>query len=66
MTLADFAGTWEDMTIDEQRECLRALVEHLRVYEDHLELKLVFTPEVTLPLESGRKGRTKVDAKESG
>lgn len=64
--LDDFAITWDTMTLDEQRECLRSLVEYLKVYEDRLELKLVFMPEVVLPLESGRNRKSKADAKEVG
>jgi len=61
-TLLSFGATWEALTVDEQRELLRSLVECLDVYPGHMELKLVFAPAVTLSLDfqRGRKaGRAK-------
>jgi len=48
--LKDFDRVWEHLTIDEQREMLRALVEHLKVWKDKAELKLVLMPPVEIPL----------------
>ena len=52
--LLSFSSTWEALTTDEQREVLRSLVEYLDVYQRHMELKLVFTPAVTLSLDFPR------------
>jgi site-specific DNA recombinase len=52
--LEDFSQTWEGMPVDERREVMRSLVEYLKVYSDHAELKLVFQPEVGLDLSFGR------------
>lgn len=61
-TLLDFDATWEAATVDEQREILRSLVEHLDVYRDEMDLKLVFTPAVRLGLEFRRGRRRKSEA----
>jgi site-specific DNA recombinase len=58
--LADFDASWEAMTVDEQRETLRYLIEYLRVYEGYMDLKLVFAPEVRLSLDFGRGVRSGV------
>jgi site-specific DNA recombinase len=56
--LEDFNRTWEEMSGDERREVMRSLVEYLKVYPDHAELKLIFQPEVRLDLSFGRsRGR---------
>lgn len=55
-TLQSFTATWEALTVDEQWELLRSLVEHLDVYPDYMERKLLFTPAVILPLHA-RRGR---------
>jgi site-specific DNA recombinase len=49
-TLANFDQVWDAMTIDEQREMLRGLVEHLKVWKDRAELKLVFFPPMEIPV----------------
>jgi hypothetical protein len=38
------------MTLDEQREMLRALVEDLRVWKQRAELKLLFLPPMEIPV----------------
>jgi hypothetical protein len=55
--LADFGRTWEGLSGDERREVLRSLVEYLKVYPDHAELKLLFRPEVRLGLDLRRAAR---------
>jgi site-specific DNA recombinase len=62
--LLDFSSTWGVMTTDEQREVLRSLVETLDVYPSHMELKLIFTPPVTLSLDFPRGRRRSVPAAE--
>jgi site-specific DNA recombinase len=59
--LANFSATWDAMTPDEQREVMRSLIEYLNVHEHHMDLKLLFTPEVTLSLDfpRGRQARPK-------
>jgi hypothetical protein len=56
-TLLTFGATWEALTVDEQRELLRSLVEYLDVYPGQMEPKLVFAPPATLSLDfqRGRK-----------
>jgi hypothetical protein len=47
----DFGRVWEHMTLDEQRELLRAVVESLRVWKDRAELKVHYVPAlITQPL----------------
>jgi site-specific DNA recombinase len=58
--LAQFGTTWEALSLDERRELLRSLVEYLRITPEALTLKLVFLPEVVLPLHVGR-GRRRAD-----
>jgi len=55
--LKDFDTTWEHLTLDEQREMLRALIEELNVWKERAVLKLVVMPpvEVDLRLVRGRK-----------
>lgn len=53
-TLLNFNSIWETLTVDEQRELLRSLVETLDVYHGEMELKLLFTPAVTLSLDFPR------------
>ena len=48
--LRDFDTTWEHLTLDEQREMLRALIEELNLWRDRAELKLVLMPAVEIPL----------------
>ena len=60
--LGTFTATWEAMSQDEQRETIRSLVEYLRVYDDHMDLKLVFTPEVRLELDFPRGRRPKAES----
>jgi predicted nuclease with TOPRIM domain len=57
--LGTFSATWEAMSQDEQRETIRSLVEYLKVYEDHMDLKLVFTPVVRLGFDFPRGRRSK-------
>jgi len=64
-TLLTFAAVWEALTVDEQRELLRSLVEYLDVYPDHMELKLLFTPPVELSLELRRGRKPKAAAAQS-
>jgi site-specific DNA recombinase len=40
--LKDFSAVWEALTLEERRETLRLLIEHLKVYKEHAELKLLF------------------------
>jgi site-specific DNA recombinase len=64
--LQSFGSTWEALTADEQREVLRSLVECLDVYHDHMELKLLFTPAVTLSLDFPRGRQPKAPATGEG
>ena len=61
-TLENFTATWSGLAVDEQRELLRSLVEYLDVYPDRMELKLLFTPAVTLNINfrRGRQAKTGV------
>lgn len=54
--LKDFPGVWEALTLEERRETLRLLVESLKVYRTHADLKLLFLESVQIPLEF-RRGR---------
>ena len=56
--LKDFDTTWAHLTLDEQREMLRALVEELNVWKYRAELKLVLMPPVEIDVSFGR-GRAK-------
>lgn len=58
--LADFGRTWEGLSGDERREVLRSLVEYLKVYPDHAELKLIFRPATRLDLSFAPSRRTPV------
>lgn len=49
--LADFPVVWEALGHEERRESLRLLVEHLKVYKTHAELKLLFLDPVEIPLD---------------
>jgi hypothetical protein len=62
-TLLSFSSTSGALTVDEQREVLRSLVEYLDVYPDHMELKLLFTPAVTLSLRLPRGRKPKAQTK---
>ena len=64
--LLNFSSTWGALTLDEQREVVRSLVEYLDVFQDHMELKLVFTPAVTLSLNSSRGRPRKAQADGAG
>jgi hypothetical protein len=52
----DFPAVWEALTLEERRETLRLLVESLKVYRTHAELKLLFLDPVQIPLDF-RRGR---------
>lgn len=52
--LANFDAVWDEMTLDEQREMLRSLIEELNVSKDRAELKLVLMPPVEIPLKLKR------------
>jgi site-specific DNA recombinase len=55
--LDDFMGVWDILSPEERREMMRAIIEQLRVYPEHAELKLLCLPEVRLDLKlkRGRK-----------
>lgn len=59
--LDDFGATWEVRSGDERREMLRSMVEHLRVFPDYAELKILCLPEVRLDLRF-RRGRKTLGA----
>ena len=48
--LSNFDQVWDEMTLDEQREMLRSLIDELNVSPEKAELKLVLMPPVTIPL----------------
>jgi DNA invertase Pin-like site-specific DNA recombinase len=48
--LDDFSAAWDTLSVDERREMLRSIVEYLRVYPEHAELKILCLPEVRLDL----------------
>ena len=56
--LQDFGTTWDHLTVDEQREMLRALVEELAIWPDRAHLRLVLMPPVEIDLRFAR-GRAK-------
>jgi site-specific DNA recombinase len=64
--LADFPIVWEALTLEERRETLRLLVEHLTVYKTHAELKILFLYPVVIPLDfrgsRAAPAKSKVDA----
>jgi hypothetical protein len=49
--LADFPTVWEALTLEERREMLRLLIEELKVFKPHAELKLVFLDPVRIALD---------------
>jgi len=51
--LAEFPKVWDNLEIGERRELIRQLVEDLRVFKTHLEMKLLFLTKVRIPLGSG-------------
>jgi uncharacterized coiled-coil protein SlyX len=55
--LRDFGTVWDHLTLDEQREMLRALIEELNVWKDRAELRLVLMPPVEVDLRFGRGPR---------
>lgn len=54
--LTDFPTVWEALELEERREVLRLLIEHLKVYSTHAELKILFLTPITVPLAT-RRGR---------
>ena len=48
--MADFPALWESLEQEERREVLRLLVEELKVYKTHAEMKLLFLDPVQFPL----------------
>lgn len=58
--LRSFDTVWQHLTLDEQREMLRALIEELNLWRDRAELKLVLMAPVEIPLKvkRGPSGRT--------
>jgi len=56
--LKDFPVLWTNLEAEEQREVLRLLVEYLRVYRTHVELKLLFHEPVNIAVGFNR-GRPK-------
>ncbi len=48
--LGRFDEVWGNLTLDEQREMLRALVEELNIWKEKAELKLLFMPPMEIPL----------------
>jgi site-specific DNA recombinase len=55
--LSEFPKVWEALEFEEKRETLRLLIEHLKVYKTHLELKLPFLEPMEIPfiLQRGRQ-----------
>ena len=47
--LSSFDQVWKSLDIQERREMLRHLLDSLVVYPDRMEMKVVFTPLVTVP-----------------
>jgi transposase len=60
--LQDFGTTWGHLTLDEQREMLRALVEELAIWPDRAHLRLVLMPPVEIDVSFGR-GRAKEEGR---
>jgi site-specific DNA recombinase len=54
--LSDFPALWAALEHEERRETLRLLVEELKVYRSHAELKLLFLEPLTLPLTQRANG----------
>jgi site-specific DNA recombinase len=54
--LRDFGTVWDHLTLDEQREMLRALIEELNVWKDRAELKLVLMPAVGIDVQFAQRG----------
>lgn len=48
--LKQFDKVWSHLDIQERRELLRNLIERLDVYSDRFVLKIVFLPEVAMPI----------------
>lgn len=55
--LADFPSLWQALTLEERREALRLLIEELKVFKTHAELKLLFLEPVEIPLPARGRGR---------
>jgi site-specific DNA recombinase len=49
-TLENFPQVWDALEHEEQQEMLRLLIEDLRVFSSHAELKLLFMEPMTIPL----------------
>jgi site-specific DNA recombinase len=58
--LADFPTLWETLEHEERQEVLRLLVEELKVFKTHAEMKLLFLDPIQFPLIS--KTTKKADA----
>ena len=56
--LSSFDAVWSELTLDEQRELLRSLVDELSVSREKAELKLLLMPPVEISLEF-KRGRSK-------
>ena len=64
VALQDFDRVWDAMTIDEQREMIRSLVEYLKVWKERAELKLLFMPPIEISVKF-KRGPAKKSAKAS-
>src|SRR5262249_52277053 len=56
-----FPAVWEALTLEERREMLRLLIEHLKVYSTHAELKLLFLDPIVFSTDfrHGKRPRAK-------
>jgi site-specific DNA recombinase len=52
--LRDFPRIWAALEHEERRETLRLLIEYMRVYQSHAELKLLFLDPIRIPLQFKR------------
>jgi len=48
--LKDFPTVWDSLEHEEQQEVLRLLIETLKVYKTHAEMKLLFLDPIQFPL----------------
>ncbi len=53
--LEDFPQVWDELEYEERREVLRSLVEDLKVWKTHAELKLLFLDPVEVSLVDQRR-----------
>jgi site-specific DNA recombinase len=60
--LQEFPTVWEALEHEERREMLRLLIEELRVYKTHIELKLLFLDSVEVLFGTGTKKGTSATA----